>query len=107
MTLRTKASHEGYLMIDHRASPGTPQVPGGTMLEAAASTCSHCQCQVIRNPARVRARAYCPKCDAYICDDCEAIRVAAGGACVPFEKLADQYFERVVRGLPTKDIAYG
>lgn len=66
--------HEGYLLIDHRASPGLPEVPEGTVFEAAVLSCSHCQRSLIRNPARTRERAYCHGCDHYICDGCAAVR---------------------------------
>lgn len=91
----------GYLMIDHRDSPGlTPdeaaQAPGGvaaagsTLLERDVMHCTHCQRMVVLHSARVRDRAYCPKCHHYICDGCEAIRVASGGACVPFKQILDR-----------------
>lgn len=62
--------HEGYLMIDHRASPGTPEVPEGTVFEAATMHCSHCGTVVIVNPNRTRERAWCQPCDKYVCDNC-------------------------------------
>lgn len=58
--------------------------------------CSHCQRQVILNPGRVRARAVCPKCYAYICDGCETIR-AASGVCVPFQQVVDTAGELLVK----------
>ena len=58
-------------MIDHRASPGTPEVPGGTILEAATLHCAHCNSISIKNPGRTRERASCLKCNGmYICDNC-------------------------------------
>jgi hypothetical protein len=75
--------HEGYLMIDHRNSPGLteemthaaglPPGAGQGLFESATITCSHCQAIVIRNPDRVRERAYCSKCDRYLCDACGAL----------------------------------
>ena|SRR5215468_6839395 len=61
-------AHEGYLLVDHRASPGTPEVPGGTYLERPNFTCCHCGCVVIMNMARTRPRGYCAKCDHWTCD---------------------------------------
>lgn len=52
----------GYLMIDNRAS-------GGTLEERDTMTCSHCSCVVVLNPKRVRPRAVCFRCNAYVCDD--------------------------------------
>lgn len=86
----SKRSHEGYLLIDHSASPGTDQVKEGKKFEAPILTCSHCQRGVIVRPDRTRARPYCPKCDHYICDLCEAVRVKAGGACNSIARLIDQ-----------------
>lgn len=90
----------GYLVIDHSNSPGlTPadvaHVPGaiavgaGEVLERDVQNCSHCQRQVWLNPGRVRARAVCPKCYHFICDGCEAMRVATG-QCVPFKAVLER-----------------
>lgn len=65
--------HEGYLLIDHRASPGTPDIPEGTVFEVATIVCSHCQQRMIRNPLRTRERQYCAGCDHYICDRCAVV----------------------------------
>ena len=100
--------HEGYLLIDHRASPGVtasiqrfgkavPVVGEGQVLEAATITCAHCHVQMIVNPARTRARGYCPKCDHYVCDGCEAARVASGGACRLLRKVLDQLQEQAAK----------
>lgn len=98
---RTKRSHEGYLLIDHSASPGVspelvrasgkpaPVVGEGKKFEAPVLTCSHCQAQMVLNPKRRRARAYCPSCDHYVCDTCEAVRVKAGGTCASFARIVD------------------
>lgn len=86
----SKRSLEGYLLIDHRAT-GI-----GGMVESATLTCSHCQRQVVLNPARTRERHYCPKCDHYVCDGCEAVRVASGGACRTYKQIMDD-FETAVR----------
>lgn len=95
---RTK---ESYLLIDHRFSPGLPaevaisqgldpsQCGEGKMLEAASLTCSHCKVAVVKNPLRTRERAYCPKCDHYICDLCEAQRLAPDYNHAPFEKIVE------------------
>jgi hypothetical protein len=97
MSTLPKSRREGYLMVDHRASPGVSHNrPGGQLLEAATITCKHCQAQIIRNPMRTRERAWCPKCDSYICDRCEAIRVAAGGECKTFAQVMDE-FEKQIR----------
>lgn len=82
---------EGYLHIDNRAS-------GGHLLEAATLTCSHCQNQIVRNPSRERARAFCPKCDHYICDDCERTRVLTG-TCRTFSQVIDTVLDQAAKGV--------
>lgn len=86
----SKRSLEGYLLIDHRANHGG-------VVETATLTCSHCQRQVILNPDRSRERGYCPKCDHYVCDACEAIRVATG-ECRTFKQIMDEHEKAVLRG---------
>ncbi len=98
----------GYLIVDHTNSPGLTEadiahvpgqkaIPGGTVLERDTACCSHCQRMVLLNVGRVRKRAVCPKCHAYICDGCEAARVAAGGACVPFAAVLDRAAELLIQ----------
>lgn len=90
----------GYLQIDHRDSPGlTPAdvaavpgalvAPGGEVLERDVKQCSHCQRGIVLHPLRIRDRGYCGKCDSYVCDACETIRVKSGD-CVPFAKVLDR-----------------
>ena len=79
--------NEGYLMVDHRASPGIPaekalrlgyhpsQVAEGQMFEAATYGCPHCGASVVKNPLRVRERAFCFQCNSNICDDCNVARI--------------------------------
>lgn len=95
--------HEGYLLLDHRESPGIPDElsvkidrPVGSgcgMFEAPTYTCTHCSRVVVTNPLRNRERAYCPKCDHYICDGCGAVRVANGGECKTVAQLFDELSE--------------
>lgn len=86
MQQQSKRRHEGYLMIDHRASPGLP-APGmgeGQLYETATITCVHCQTVVILSPTRTRARGYCQKCDHYVCDKPEC-----NIDCTPWNKIID------------------
>ena len=82
--MRTKRSHEGYMMLDHRASPGVVgsdhflPVGEGQQFEAPTYTCSHCGTIVIVNPDRTRAREWCSGCDHYICDRCGGVKKATG-----------------------------
>jgi len=79
----SKKSLEGYLLLDN-------SLAGGSRQELPIATCSHCQRGVVMNPGRTRERAYCPKCDHYVCDDCEAARVANGGECKTFKQRMDE-----------------
>jgi hypothetical protein len=106
MAYRTQRAKEGYLHIDNRLGGPLPDdqlaviakleaqggyvavAPAGGTLESATITCSHCHTTLLRNPQRTRGRGYCPKCDHYICDGCEALRVATG-VCYPMKKLID------------------
>jgi len=74
--------HEGYLMLDHRASPGFTEeearklgygksaVGEGQLFETKTNHCSHCGTVVIINLDRTRDRAHCQACNKYICDNC-------------------------------------
>ena len=98
---------EGWLMIDHRASPGlpadfyqkiglsadpSPELGEGKLFETATMTCCHCNAVVIANPDRVRARGYCPKCNDYVCDN-----PGCHSNCTPFVKILDDAEKRAVR----------
>lgn len=88
--------HEGYLLIDHRASPGVSEdfirstrkaaltAPEGALAEAATFTCCHCQAVVVVNRKRTRPRGYCAKCDHLVCDN-----PICSKECMPFAKILD------------------
>jgi len=83
--------YEGYLFVDHRASPGIPgsQVFGeGQIFEAATLSCGHCRISVVMNPERVRTRGHCPHCDEYLCDQC-AGAYHENKLCRPFQQVVD------------------
>ena len=92
----------GYLEIDHRDSPGlTPadvaHVPGalvvgkGEHFETDVYQCSHCQRAVMHRRVHTNTPpAVCPKCYHQICQGCERMRVASGGACVPFKAVLER-----------------
>lgn len=98
-------------MIDHRASPGLPEdiaratgldpalAGEGKLLEHATLTCSHCKAAVIKNPLRTRERAYCAKCDHYICDFCAAEARHADYVHTPYDKLRDDTLTAGERGI--------
>jgi hypothetical protein len=95
---------EGYLLIDHRNSPGVspelvraggvhiPTVGAGQMFESAVLACAHCQSILILNPNRTRPRGYCRKCDAYVCDNPQC-----NAECTPQAKTFDRMQEQAFR----------
>lgn len=114
MTMKTKRSQEGYVLIDHRNSPGispefiaknkldAPAVGAGVTFESALSVCHHCHADVILNPNRSRERGWCWACDHYICDACNAAK-QAGAPCMPFKAKFARFYEKLIRGLlPTQ-----
>ncbi len=66
--------HDGYMVIDQRAS-GDP-IPGlekaGSFVELNTISCRHCGGVWRENPFRLRAREYCRTCNMYQCDGCYA-----------------------------------
>lgn len=106
----SKKSLEGEILIDHRASPGLDAemalemgvdpavVAKGQLFEAPTITCAHCQAMVIVNPNRSRERAWCSKCDKYICDECQ-IRMHLTLRCDSRERKLDNLKEEVAQGL--------
>lgn len=104
---------EGYLLVDHRASPGIPadialqlgyvpdMVREGKILEAATITCVHCKTVVMKNPMRTRERASCMKCGGkYICDGCGFEAWLPGYDHTPFEKKVDLAKDAEAKGFP-------
>lgn len=114
--MSSKRDHEGYLMIDHRNSPGVPvellaacDMPlnaGRGFFEAATTTCSHCQTIVIINPLRNRERAYCKKCDHYICDGCGAV-MQQTKECKTFKQFIDEVQNAVATNQPVPILLLG
>jgi hypothetical protein len=101
--MTSERSKEGYLLIDHRASPGfTPeqarmlgidadprQLGPKQMFEAPTITCSHCLCSFVINPDRKRERGRCWKCFHYLCDQC-AVVLKLTGECRSGRRLVDE-----------------
>lgn len=105
--MSSKRRQEGYLLVDHRESPGVPfnpamvGKPGAPVLvghsrqfESATVTCCHCQVIVVLNPLRTRPRGHCQKCDQYTCDSPFCNR-----ECRPFEAVIEQAQEAALRSL--------
>jgi hypothetical protein len=93
---------EGYLMIDHRASPGIPEAMArnaglpakslaeGRVLEMKTKRCRHCGGVSVLNPERERPRHYCRYCDNnFICDACAAVASQPQYVHRSFDELAD------------------
>lgn len=107
---RSQKSKEGWLFIDHSASPGLPEhvarLAGfdpklcreGAVFESATITCSHCSTTWNVNPLRTRDREYCRKCDHYICDHCYALTTLPGYVHVPFRAAAERAINSAERG---------
>lgn len=112
--MNSKRSHEGYLLIDNRSGPGftdlvgqaanLPPGAGRGTFEAPTYTCSHCQTVVVLNPNRQRERAYCPKCDHYVCDGCGTIRALNGGQCKTFKQVIEEVMESAEMGKPVLQV---
>lgn len=108
--MKTKRADEGYVLIDHRNSPGispefiaknrldAPAVGAGVTYESAVSVCHHCNRDIILNPNRTRERAWCWVCDHYICDLCDTAR-KLGVPCTPFKKKLELWFSKLMRRL--------
>lgn len=101
--MKTQKAKEGYLLIDHRGvigmtTIGGKEIPNNSLIERSTITCSHCQRVVIINPDRLRARHYCPKCDHYICDECESQRVLTGN-CITFNEIIERTQELALKGV--------
>jgi hypothetical protein len=104
------ARHEGYLLIDHRFSPGVPEdialksgydpkmLREGQVLECATIHCAHCLGAVVKNPMRIRERGYCTKCDKYLCDHCDAKRNAPDYVHASGEQVSDTIINAAING---------
>jgi hypothetical protein len=103
--MHSKRSQEGYLMVDHRASPGLTEAdwlklpenvraetqPMKGLFESPTIRCCHCGTIVILNPARTRARGYCARCDHYRCDSPACVE------CFPFTARVELGIEAAIR----------
>lgn len=108
--MKSRRSTEGYLLIDHTASPGiseaeaialgdpTQAVPEGRIFESATMTCKHCQAIVVLNPNRSREREWCFACDSYVCDTCGAAK-KAGAPCKTYAQRIDEILATVSKGI--------
>src|ERR1043165_7857118 len=103
--MRSKLTHTGELLIDHRNSPGIdpawaaahgvtgPVVGGGKIYETGLKNLVHFGADVGMNRMRQRDREWCWVCDAYICDGCGLLRKIEGhGEHKPYrQRLSEIY----------------
>lgn len=102
----------GYLMVDHRASPGLPEdiarlcgydpkLSGeGKVYEADTLSCSICKGTVVKNIFRTRERHSCKVTGRYICDGCAYLQSLPDYVYVPFEKVVDNLKNQAALGSP-------
>jgi hypothetical protein len=112
--MTSKRSHEGYYLIDNRLGPGVPDeamvqqgLPPGSghgIFESATFTCSHCEVVVVKNPDRSRERAWCKKCDHYICDTC-GLALHQTGVCYPFKSKVIDILAEIDKG-PLESVVF-
>lgn len=106
------ATRQGYLLVDHRASPGLPPEVArwagydprlcgeGKLFEADTLTCAHCKGVVVKNPLRTRDRHICMACGGhYICDGCAYEATMSDYTHSPFEKVADDVIRGAANGI--------
>jgi hypothetical protein len=76
----------------HQQLFDAPDIKAG-VTELPILVCCHCNRIVVLNPERQRARGWCEKCDAYVCDQAVCLT-----ECNPFEQsieLALKYVDRL------------
>lgn len=102
---------QGYLLVDHRASPGLPEEVArwagydpklcgeGKVFEADTLKCAHCPAVVVKNPLRTRERHSCVKCSGrYVCDPCAFLASQPDYVHTPHKKTIDDTLNRAVMG---------
>ena len=102
--------HAGYLMVDHRASPGLsediarlagydPKFCGeGKVYEVDTLYCVNCYSHVVKNPFRIRER-HSHKGN-YVCDGCAYLLSQSDYVHVPLAKRIDD--TKAAEGSPMK-----
>ncbi len=106
MSVKSLRSHEGYMLVDNRNTPGIddatmvamgyPVGAGRGLYESATYTCSHCNAVVVMEPLRTRERGYCRKCSQRVCDGCATV-MAKTFECRPMTQIVDEILEATVR----------
>ena len=98
--MNTKSQRDGYLLIDESACPQGVFAPKPMKHEMKTFTCAHCNGIVVMEPRRTRERAYCRRCDGYICDHCALVRQQTL-TCKPFTAVVDELLEAAERQAAT------
>lgn len=109
------ARGRGYLVVDHRFSPGLPEnvareagydpnlTREGKLYEIDTLTCSHCKVVVVPNPLRKLERSKCAKCGwHYICDVCAFQASMPDYDHTPFDKKVELASSEIALGSPPK-----
>lgn len=104
---------EGYLFVDHRASPGLPEEIArragydptlcreGKLFETATLRCAHCAGHTIVSAhERDKARGHCFQCNRFVCDVCVGRMCQPDYVHVPFAKLVDIAKDAEAKNLP-------
>jgi hypothetical protein len=102
----------GYLMVDHRASPGLPEdvarwagydpklAREGKVFEADTMTCCECHNWVVKNPERTRERHSC-SCGNYLCDGCAFRLSLPDQVHKPLARVIDEVKKQEALGSPS------
>lgn len=113
MRFSWKRSQEGYLLVDHRMSPGITDADLQTipashramfqstrgLFEAPTMRCGHCGTMVVLSPTRQKARNYCQPCDHYICDNANCVLT-----CTPLGRTIERNVESAIKSTLIKEI---
>lgn len=106
------SSHSGYLIIDHKDSPGikpediperlrssTQPVGAGQVYETDVQHCTHCQRAIVLYIVNKKndIRDYCSYCHHYICRSCAKI-LKITGKCIPFKQVFDKANDQAQKG---------
>lgn len=98
--MSSKKEADGYLLVDHRNSPGLPNehtrrlglpdgcMGEGTVYEGRTHGCPHCGAPSLIT--RVE-RNWCRSCDLYICDYCEKARHLPGYEHFTMREVAEKF----------------
>lgn len=107
--MKSKRSKEAYIMIDHTNSPGLTAefavandlpcgVVGSRMMESAMVVCHICSADIILGGDRSRMMAYCPRHDAYSCDNCVKTEHETGVPHTTYQQKLEEIYNALSKG---------